>query len=154
MPKITIVPEDGMVLVDGVFRGDMNLSVDPNIHAIHWDGTKGVIEYKDKPEEDIDDITPYMPLVAQQAAEIQTETDEAATIAAEREAELEAIIAAAFEANEAVRGIPLSATVKRRAEYPSLIRHLEALYADRQGDPSKLATFDTEMAVVDTKYPL
>lgn len=46
--KITIIPSDDMVIVDGVAQ-KMDLDqydLDPDIHAIQWNGKDGRIEYK------------------------------------------------------------------------------------------------------------
>lgn len=44
--RLTIVPEDGLVLMDGVsIEGiDMSGLLERNVHAIQWNGTKGEIE--------------------------------------------------------------------------------------------------------------
>lgn len=46
--RVTIIPDDKFVSVDGDGLLDLDLSfVDSNIHAIQWYGTHGEIEYKD-----------------------------------------------------------------------------------------------------------
>lgn len=46
MPKVTIIPSDGIVIVDG--RGfKVDLSTPGNVHAIQWDGVNGWVEYND-----------------------------------------------------------------------------------------------------------
>ena len=49
MKKMTIIPCDGMVVVDGDGIA-IDVDCDPDIHAIQWDGEKqtGEIEYKDE----------------------------------------------------------------------------------------------------------
>lgn len=54
MPRVTVVPTDSLVIVDG--RG---LHVDcsdvaPDIHAIQWDGRAGAIERHGEPNEVLD----------------------------------------------------------------------------------------------------
>ena len=54
MPRVTIVPADSLVIVDG--RG---LHVDcsgvaPDVHAIQWDGRTGEIERRGAPNEALD----------------------------------------------------------------------------------------------------
>lgn len=46
--RITIIPSDGVVGVDGVFRQVSMAGIDPAIHAIQFDTTKGAgeIEYR------------------------------------------------------------------------------------------------------------
>ena len=56
MIKLTIVPDGGTVVKDGVPLIDMDLSASgiPNdIHALQWDGTTGWIEYSGSRHEDI-----------------------------------------------------------------------------------------------------
>ena len=43
---VTIVPEDRVVLVDREARTVDLAGIDPDIHAVQWDGVKGEIEYK------------------------------------------------------------------------------------------------------------
>jgi hypothetical protein len=46
--KLTIVPEDGVVTLDGESYANLNLSfLDPTIHAVQWYGTHGEVEHKD-----------------------------------------------------------------------------------------------------------
>ncbi len=45
--KITVVPEDKTVIVDGVAASEIDMSgVDEHIHAIQWQDDKGEIEWK------------------------------------------------------------------------------------------------------------
>jgi|TARA_B110000467_G_scaffold163136_1_gene188297 hypothetical protein len=78
--KLTVIPEDNMVVVDG--EGLLlDVTADANIHAIQWDGDteSGEIEYKDgRPNEVIstDKIAQYLPLVTSHAdAKAKMETD-------------------------------------------------------------------------------
>jgi len=46
--RITIIPSDGRVNIDGKSYGGIDLSfIDPNIHAIQWYDTEGEVEIKD-----------------------------------------------------------------------------------------------------------
>lgn len=46
MPRVTIVPADSLVIVDG--RGlSVSLTLPGNVHAIQWDGRTGWVEYSD-----------------------------------------------------------------------------------------------------------
>jgi len=70
--KLTVIPEDNMVVVDGEGL-ILNVTADASIHAIQWDGVteSGEIEYKDgRPNELIgtDKIAQYLPLVTSHAA--------------------------------------------------------------------------------------
>lgn len=44
--KITVIPADGMVGIDGVFRKVAGLDLlYPQVHAVQWDGTAGHVEH-------------------------------------------------------------------------------------------------------------
>jgi len=64
--KLTIIPEDNSVYIDGVCVSGIDISDVPNnIHAIQWNGNFGEIEYKTenkiKPNNlEIIEILPYM----------------------------------------------------------------------------------------------
>lgn len=46
--RITVVPSDGRVNIDGEGYSDIDLSfLDPAIHAIQWYDTEGEVEIKD-----------------------------------------------------------------------------------------------------------
>jgi hypothetical protein len=46
--KVSIVPVDGAVSVDGVGFGNLDLSsVSPSVHAVQWYDTYGVVEFKE-----------------------------------------------------------------------------------------------------------
>jgi hypothetical protein len=63
--RVTIIPSDGFVSVDGEGRNDIDLSfIDSNIHAIQWYDTDGEIEIKDNrgrviTNQQITDLSPY-----------------------------------------------------------------------------------------------
>jgi hypothetical protein len=65
--RITIIPNDGFVSIDGEGYSDLDLSfMDDNIHALQWYDNEGEIERKDNrgrvvANEEITDITPYQP---------------------------------------------------------------------------------------------
>jgi hypothetical protein len=51
--KLTIIPIDDAVYVDGVFKGALNLSqfnIPDNVHALQWYDTKGWLEFNDSPD--------------------------------------------------------------------------------------------------------
>ena len=86
--RVTIIPADGFVSVDGEGYSELDLSfIDADIHALQWYETEGEIERKDNrgrivSNEDIEDLTPYQPAldawkVAKDAA-IQAELDQQA----------------------------------------------------------------------------
>ena len=64
--RLTIIPSDNFVSIDGVGFHDIDLSfINTNVHAIQWYGDNGVIEIKDNPygriisNENIYDITQF-----------------------------------------------------------------------------------------------
>lgn len=53
--KITIIPQDGVVSIDGVSRSGIDLSsIDPSFHAIQWFGEDGEIEIKNARDKHIE----------------------------------------------------------------------------------------------------
>lgn len=62
--RVTIIPVDSFVGVDGEFRSVDLGTIDPNIHAVQWDGTKGEIEFNDRSANRvIDTLEPYQRFV-------------------------------------------------------------------------------------------
>ena len=62
--RVTIIANDGKVGVDGVFRAVDLSTLDPNIHAVQWDGVVGHIEFKDRsPEQRIADISAFQSFI-------------------------------------------------------------------------------------------
>lgn len=61
--KIVIVPEDQCVIVDGDALSGLALPAAPNIHAIQWHGTYGIIEKKAGPAERFTDEAVVQPFL-------------------------------------------------------------------------------------------
>ena len=62
--RVTIVADDGLVGVDGVFRAVDLSTLDPNIHAVQWDGAAGHVEHKDRsPARKITDISAFQSFI-------------------------------------------------------------------------------------------
>jgi hypothetical protein len=85
--RVTIIPADGFVSVDGEGYGKLDLSfIDASVHAIQWYDTDGEIERRDErgrvvANEDFADLTPYQAaLDAWQVAKEEAETVRAATL--------------------------------------------------------------------------
>lgn len=57
--KLTIVRDDNILGVDGVFRVINLSSLDPSIRAVQWDGTTGHTEYYSGPNTDLADINAF-----------------------------------------------------------------------------------------------
>ena len=83
--KVTIIPSDGVVGIDGEFIDQLVLDIEPDIHAVQWDGVKGTIEYQSKPVEKITDFTPFEQYVT------QAQTEKAARVQADLDADQAAI---------------------------------------------------------------
>lgn len=67
--RLTIIPIDKFVSIDGVAFCDIDFVIDPAIHAVQWMDTAGWIEYKEisgvKPDnESISDISQFDNVVA------------------------------------------------------------------------------------------
>lgn len=68
--RVTIIPVDGVVLVDGEGYNKLDLTfMSPDIHALQWYGTSGEVERRDErgrivANEEIVDLTPYQPAIA------------------------------------------------------------------------------------------
>ena len=79
--RVTIIPEDGFVSVDGEGCNNLDLSFIPsNVHALQWYDTEGELELVDNrgrivANEEITDLAPYQPaLDAWQAAKEAAKT--------------------------------------------------------------------------------
>lgn len=49
--RLTIVPSDKVVILDGQAKFDLDLSFcPPEVHAVQWYDTFGYVEFKDNPE--------------------------------------------------------------------------------------------------------
>jgi hypothetical protein len=68
--RVTIIPPDGMVYVEGQALAVDCSSIDPSIHAIQWYDTIGEIEFKTddttntrQPNAKITDISPFQHVI-------------------------------------------------------------------------------------------
>lgn len=74
--RLTIIADDLAVYVDGKACQNLDIvsNLDPEIHAIQWDGSRGEIEYRSKtcpdcggvskkPNETFTDVSVYQPYV-------------------------------------------------------------------------------------------
>lgn len=63
--RVTIIKDDGIVGVGGVFRKIDLSSLAPEIRAVQWDGVRGHIEYydEDAPNYAISDISEFQGLI-------------------------------------------------------------------------------------------
>lgn len=77
--KLTIVPIDKVVIVDGVAIHDIDMTgIDPDIHAVQFDGNGGWIEYKDGDNEPIDSVSRFDAIIARHASALAEEQAKAA----------------------------------------------------------------------------
>lgn len=61
--KLTIIKDDGVVGVNGVFK-KLDISTLPSgIRAVQWDGATGHIEFYTGPNQDISDIAQFQPFI-------------------------------------------------------------------------------------------
>ena len=61
--RVTVVPEDSIVIVDGVPVKTELPPLDPNIRAIQWDGSQGTIEKRKGEAEPFKDIALIQPFI-------------------------------------------------------------------------------------------
>ena len=67
--KLTIVPIDKVVIVDGVAIHDIDMSgIDPDIHAVQFDGASGWIERKDGNNEPVQSVSQFQTIISRHAA--------------------------------------------------------------------------------------
>lgn len=83
--RVTIISDDGYVYIEGQAEIVDLSSLDEDIHAVQWYGTRGEVEYKTdyientrKPNEIITDIAPYQHLIDLWMIEAQKEAPNAA----------------------------------------------------------------------------
>jgi len=81
--KITIIPEDNFVSIDGATRS-VPMNLDDNIHAIQWDGEKGFVEQKKGGSRKIDDLQEFQNVIDSFERLVQEEIEEFAAAAPER----------------------------------------------------------------------
>lgn len=86
MPKVTVVPEDRLIIVDGEALF-FNYDATDGMHALQWDGTAGHIELKDTSENQLLSADDYDSVVAPYVTMWQAEKDRRAAEAAAAEAE-------------------------------------------------------------------
>lgn len=77
--KVTIVPDDNLVVVDGVSATLPTTfpATDANVHAIQWDGAVGFVEHKLGGTTTLSDesvITPYVTAHSTEVARLAAET--------------------------------------------------------------------------------
>lgn len=48
--RLTIIPADRSVAIDGEHRSPLEFTIDPTIHAVQWYGDRGEVEFVSTPE--------------------------------------------------------------------------------------------------------
>ena len=86
MHKVTVVPEDRLIIVDGEALF-FDYDATDGMHALQWDGTAGHIEWKDTVENQLLSADDYDSVVAPYVTLWQAEKDRRAAEAAAAEAE-------------------------------------------------------------------
>ena len=84
--KLTIIPEDSFVSIDGVHM-NFDFTINPNYHAVQWDGAKGFIETKKGPDIVLKNIKAFHDIVLKHEKAVEQKIAEIA----EQEAEQKAI---------------------------------------------------------------
>jgi len=91
--RITIIPSDGFVSVDGIGYSGLDLSaIDSSVHAVQWYGENGEVEVRDLltrkmvENRNIISITEFQPALTawQTAKDVAVAAEEASRIAAEQ----------------------------------------------------------------------
>lgn len=61
--RVTLNVPDNVICIDGECKS-VSLPVMPNVHALQWDGDKGIIEYTNGVSLGLTDLTPYLETLA------------------------------------------------------------------------------------------
>ena len=127
--KLTIIPSDGAVYVDGVASSKLVFSYPAGVHALQWDGEAGHLEFvsttefSKPPNQKITELPDW-------ALEAKTKWDEAQSV-------------------EVVETV-LTYADKRRAEYPPMTDYLDGVV---KGDQAQIAAYIAACQAVKAKYP-
>lgn len=116
MPKVTVVPEDSLIIVDGEA---LNFAFDApvNLHALQWDGERGHKEFTDKDNESLGadsydaEVAPYVMLW-------QAEKQRLDDLWAEQEAEANTLPNVKAAKLEQIQRAAEDALAPLSAEYP------------------------------------
>ena len=130
MSTLTIVPDDKVILVDGV-SVICDFDIDADIHAVQWNGTNGHVEYKSGKDNtffsSVDDYQSYIDLHGVKKAEQEQAIQDAEAAAAAPE----------YEQN-------------RLAEYGSLGDQLDMIYWDGKNGTN---LWQEHIDTIKSKYP-
>lgn len=96
--RLTIVRDDSLVGIDGVFRTvDLSALQDAGIRAAQWNGNRGHIEFDEGPNEDITDLAEFQPFIDRWTAAAPTPSEPVDPTPAEQIAAAHARINRAYE---------------------------------------------------------
>ena len=132
MSTLTIVPDDKLIIVDGV-GVNCDFDIDSDIHAVQWNGTTGHVEWKEgieKPQvslSDINDYQSYIDLHGVKLAEQEKTRKDAAAAA----------LAPLYERN-------------RLSEYGTLGEQLDMIYWDGKNGTN---LWQDHIDVIKAKHP-
>lgn len=83
--KLTIIPSDKVVIIDGVFK-KFDFTIDSNFHAVQWDGSNGFVETIVGNNIELENLDDFSEIVEQHAALVISDNAAAATAQAEYDA--------------------------------------------------------------------
>lgn len=66
--KVSVIPEDGIIIIDGDVRKPAGVTWPEGVRAMQWSGNSGFIEYRERGQEFIDDIAVVQPFIDLHAA--------------------------------------------------------------------------------------
>lgn len=95
--RLTIIPSDKVVIIDGIALHNLDFTIANDIHAIQWYEDHGEVEYTDgSPNEAIDDISLYQSVIDvynTEKARFEAEAIEAAKLTWDKiEAEIDILL--------------------------------------------------------------
>lgn len=129
--KLTIARDDNMVGIDGRFLSVDCSGLPAHVRVVQWDGTSGHVEFKQQQGRD---FRPNQPI---------------------ENVEAFSAIVAAWEAAAHVADNPPPPPLEqlRAREYPPITDLADALYWERNGDPSKMEAYLAGVQAVKDKHP-
>lgn len=134
--RLSIIVPDKTVIIDGfpvVF--DFRPLIESGIHAVQWNGSSGEIEFTDRPNTEISNITEFQPVLDAYYEAITVQEQDW------QQAEIDRLAA-------------LTYAEKRQLEYPAVGDQLEAIWSSLQIAPgSQAENVLAEIQAIKDKYP-
>lgn len=94
--KLTIIPEDKIVVIDGVAR-QIDFEMNENYHAIQWDGEKGNIETKQGADIKLEDIDAFQDVIDEHFGIIAQEKEDRLAYEADPQRKTEMLASVRYE---------------------------------------------------------